>query len=262
MNRSRATVVTPVSTDQAMRPGTPVVFLAGSIDEGRADPWQGRTIEALSDLDATILNPRRDAWNADLRQDIEEAEFTAQVDWELDGIEDADVVLFHFSPAGQAPITLMEIGIALTSGKRVVVSCPEGYWRRGNVQVLCRRHGVPVHDDLPSAIATLRTMIDGMPPAKVRSRAMPVSIGAAVLIRELIDGIPPGTPQATRFATEIAELERDATVLLAREHEGVERRGIRRRPLVVTRQMDDALRRALMASTTHVADPIILEDPR
>jgi hypothetical protein len=148
-------VVLPNSEGQSVHDDATVVFLAGSIDEGRAEKWQDQVVDALAALDVVALNPRREDWNADLRQDIDEPEFVRQVDWELDGIERADVVLFHFSPAGPAPISLLELGKTTGLGKRIVVSCPEGYWRRGNVQVVCRRAGVPTHASLQDAIDEL-----------------------------------------------------------------------------------------------------------
>jgi hypothetical protein len=154
-----ARVILPNDEDQTRPRGLATVFLAGSIDEGRAEKWQDEAITALSHLPVTILNPRRDNWNADLRQDIDEPVFTAQVDWELDGIEAADFVLFHFSPAGPAPITLLELGKATALRKRIAVSCPEGYWRRGNVQVVCRRAGVRVHGSLAEALEELVAML-------------------------------------------------------------------------------------------------------
>ena len=154
-----ARVILPNDEDQTRPQGLPTIFLAGSIDEGRAEKWQDEAIAALSHLPVTILNPRRDQWNPDLRQDIDEPVFTAQVDWELDGIEEADFVLFHFSPAGPAPITLLELGKATALRKRIAVSCPEGYWRRGNVQVVCRRAGVPVHGSLVEALEELVAML-------------------------------------------------------------------------------------------------------
>jgi hypothetical protein len=160
--RSPSLVLRPDDADQTTRPFRPTVFLAGSIDEGRAEKWQDEAIAALSHLPVTILNPRRDLWNADLRQDIDEPEFVGQVDWELDGIEAADLVLFHFSPAGPAPITLLELGKATALGKRIAVSCPEGYWRRGNVQVVCRRAGHPVHPSLAWAIKDAIGMIEAL----------------------------------------------------------------------------------------------------
>lgn len=49
----------------------PSVFLAGSIEQGTADNWQDRLIDALKDLNSiTILNPRRKDWNPDLKQDM------------------------------------------------------------------------------------------------------------------------------------------------------------------------------------------------
>jgi len=253
-------VITPTSIDQTRTPGVPVVFLAGSIDEGRAEAWQDRAIEALADLDVIVLNPRRERWNPELRQDVDEPEFAAQVDWELDGIEDADVVLFHFSPGGQAPITLLEIGYAVASSKRIVVSCPEGYWRRGNVQVLCRRSSIPVQADLESAVTIMRTLVDGARGAPERIVPMPVSIGGAIMIRRMIRGVPAGSQMLDDFASEATMLEDAATSLLARDFEGEARRRSRtERPVVIGREMDEALGRALMASTTHVADPFVID---
>lgn len=253
-------VITPTSQDQTRPSGVPVVFLAGSIDEGRAEAWQDRAIKALSGLDVIVLNPRRSEWNADLRQDIDEPEFAAQVDWELDGIEDADVVLFHFSPQGLAPITLLEIGYAAASSKRIVVSCPEGYWRRGNVQVLCRRSDVPVQSDLESALAVLTTMIDGARGAPDRVVPMPVGIGGAIAIRRMILDVPPGSQMHDDFADDMVMLEAAATRVLAKDLEGrVRRRAREERPMTIGRDMDEALGRALIASSTHVSDPIILD---
>ena len=52
-----------------LKPPTPLVladrersvFLAGSIDMGRAEPWQATIEQAFADTPITILNPRRDA---------------------------------------------------------------------------------------------------------------------------------------------------------------------------------------------------------
>ena len=84
-----------------------VVFLAGSIDQGRADEWQTAIAAALGDLDVVVLNPRRDAWDAGWLQTIENPEFRGQVTWELDGLERADRIAVWFAPASQAPITLL-----------------------------------------------------------------------------------------------------------------------------------------------------------
>jgi hypothetical protein len=41
----------------------PSVFLAGSIEMGRAELWQDAVAAALRDEPLTILNPRRDDWD-------------------------------------------------------------------------------------------------------------------------------------------------------------------------------------------------------
>ena len=148
-------VIKPRSEDQRHPSGNRKLFLAGSIDNGTAEDWQRVVEQQISDLPVTVYNPRRDDWNPDLRQDISEPEFAYQVNWELDNIEAADVLFFYFSPGGPAPITLMELGTAAKSAK-VIVCCPDGYWRKGNVQVLCQRNEIPLYDDLESAVRHLR----------------------------------------------------------------------------------------------------------
>jgi hypothetical protein len=117
---------------------TPSVFLAGSIEMGAAEDWQAQVERALQDLDVLILNPRRDAWDASWVKSIDNPPFREQVEWELAGLERASVVAMYFAPSTKAPVTLLELGLCARAG-RLVVCCPEGYWRRGNVEVVCRR---------------------------------------------------------------------------------------------------------------------------
>ena len=121
----------------------PSVFLAGSIDMGKAVNWQEALTAGLSDLPVAILNPRRDDWDASWVQDISNDQFRSQVEWELNYLEDCDVIAMYFDPAGPAPISLLELGLNAASG-RMVVCCPEGYWRRGNVQIVCARYRIPL----------------------------------------------------------------------------------------------------------------------
>ena len=122
-------------------PGTMTVFLAGSIEMGGAGPWQAEIEAALADVPVTIWNPRRVEWDATWRQSIDEPRFREQVEWELEAQERADMLVMYFAPETRAPITLLELGLFARSGK-LVVCCPDGYFRRGNVQVVCQRYGV------------------------------------------------------------------------------------------------------------------------
>ena len=131
------------------------VFLAGSIEMGQAEPWQAAVEDALAGLPIAVLNPRRDAWDASWEQSIDNPQFRGQVEWELEGLERADVVAMYFSPSTQAPVTLLELGLTAASG-RLVACCPPGFWRRGNVEVVCARHGAPLVADLAELIAAVR----------------------------------------------------------------------------------------------------------
>lgn len=131
------------------------VFLAGSIDMGEAEDWQLTVTEALSDLDVAIMNPRRDDWDSSWEQDIDDPQFNEQVTWELDHQDDATLIVMYFDKAGKAPITLLELGLYAASGK-VICCCPEGFWRRGNVQIVCDRYDIPLVDTLDELIELAR----------------------------------------------------------------------------------------------------------
>ena len=124
------------------------LFLAGSIEMGKAENWQLKVenyFEALDDY--TILNPRRDDWDASWEQSIENPNFYQQVNWELTGLERADKILMYLSPNTQSPISLLELGLYAKSGK-VLVCCPNGFWRKGNVEVVCERYHIPLFESL------------------------------------------------------------------------------------------------------------------
>jgi hypothetical protein len=139
--------------------GMPTLFLAGSIEMGTAADWQAQLVNSLGARRVTILNPRRDDWDATWRQSIDEPKFRGQVEWELDGLERADLVAMWFAPDTRAPITLLELGLSARAGK-VVVGCPDGYWRRGNVEVVCARFGIPLATEWAAFVAVVCATLD------------------------------------------------------------------------------------------------------
>jgi hypothetical protein len=141
--------------------GTPSVFLAGSIEMGQAEDWQTQVERALADLDVLLLNPRRDEWDASWVQSFSNPPFREQVEWELAGLEQASLVAMYFAPATKAPVTLLELGLCARSGK-LVVCCPDGYWRKGNVEVVCRRYGVPLLGTLADLLVEVRRRLVGL----------------------------------------------------------------------------------------------------
>ena len=157
------------------------VFLAGSIEMGKAENWQEKITEALSDLDIIIYNPRRDDWDSSWSQDPQKSSnFIEQVNWELDRIDQSDLVVFYFDGATISPITLLELGLCLGKKKEILVFCPNEYFRYGNVYLTMKQNGALyylMNDDSPDYFekfvreikANLKYMIEHNKMAKIES---------------------------------------------------------------------------------------------
>ena len=131
------------------------IFLAGSIEQGKAIEWQESVAEQFKNSDVIILNPRRLNWDATWKQNISDPNFNKQVNWEMDALEYADHILMYLEPSTMAPISLLELGLSALPGK-IWVCCPEGYWRRGNVQITCFRNDIPLYNNLDQMIKEFR----------------------------------------------------------------------------------------------------------
>ncbi|KAF1851852.1 uncharacterized protein K460DRAFT_270263 [Cucurbitaria berberidis CBS 394.84] len=119
----------------------PSVILYGAIQSNPTQDWQTSLAASLSDLPIAILNPRRDDWDSSWVEDIAFPKFKEQVEWEMDYAQVADVIVFYFAPGTLTPITLLELGMYAGTGK-AIVCCPEGFYKRGNVQIVCSRYGI------------------------------------------------------------------------------------------------------------------------
>jgi hypothetical protein len=65
------------------------------------------------------------------------------VEWELKYIQEANLHFVNFEKNTMSPITLMELGIILCSDSlEIIVVCPDGFWRKGNVDVTCEYFGL------------------------------------------------------------------------------------------------------------------------
>ena len=124
------------------------VFFAGTTSPVDQEDWRATLSRALVDIPVTIYDPYRSDWDSSWREDIDFAPYREQVEWELDRQERADLVVVYFHPATQAPVSLLELGLWARTPGKVIVGCPAGYWKRGNVQIACRKYGVTVVDGL------------------------------------------------------------------------------------------------------------------
>ena len=128
----------------------PTVFLAGTIDMGNSENWQKKTIQTLDEtlINCIVYNPRRDTCPSG------NTEFERQVNWEQDMLEDSDIIFMYIAGTSKSPITLLELGEFLTSGKLIVV-CEEDFYRYGNVRIMCERLGIPLYNDYEDGLKKL-----------------------------------------------------------------------------------------------------------
>lgn len=135
------------------------IFVAGTIDNGESENWQAKFINELSSYDINIFNPRRDDWDSSWKNEIENEKFYEQVNWELDALSAADLIVVYFAPNSKSPITLLELGLHAEQDN-IIVCCPQGFWRRGNVEIVCERFLIPFYDNLDDLIADVKENLE------------------------------------------------------------------------------------------------------
>ena len=123
------------------------IFLAGSIEMGLAEDWQKELGEWLIDKNYNIFNPRRADWDSSWCQTYEDPNFSQQVKWEMNALEKSDYIIMYLDPQTKSPISLLELGLHASS-KKLFVVCPDGFWRKGNVEVVCSLYDIPLFNSL------------------------------------------------------------------------------------------------------------------
>lgn len=120
------------------------IFFGGTIDNGESADWQQELISAVSNIELVkpvhIYNPRREDWpSSDNHREID-----IQINWELDHLEKADLIVMNILADSKSPISLMEIGLFARTNK-LIVFCPKTFYRYDNVRVVCQRFGIPLY---------------------------------------------------------------------------------------------------------------------
>ncbi|KAL7765620.1 hypothetical protein ACKLNR_003536 [Fusarium oxysporum f. sp. zingiberi] len=116
------------------------IFLAGITTSTDEPDWRETLTKALMNQHVTILNPNRPDWDSTWKEDFSDKRWEEQVWWELDMQEAADIIVFFFHPSTEAPISLMELGLAVkTKPERSIVCALDGYRKKGNVEAVCKR---------------------------------------------------------------------------------------------------------------------------
>jgi hypothetical protein len=134
------------------------LFTAGSIDGGNCVEWAKQVEEKLKKHDIIIYNPRRDIWNPFLKQSANEPVFKEQVNWELDALNDSKMIIMYFHPGTMSPVSMLELGLHAHKGN-LLVCCPEDFYRRGNIEIVCDRYGVTMVNDFEKFLDEIELIV-------------------------------------------------------------------------------------------------------
>lgn len=134
----------------------PSIFLAGSIEQGKAVNWQDQVLEVLKTQNVTVFNPRRRSWDASWEQSLENSELVTQINWELEQIDRADIVFFFFQGDTLSPASLIELGLVSKMERKTgIVVCEESFWRRANVIITSQRNWLRTCNTLDEGVEQL-----------------------------------------------------------------------------------------------------------
>ncbi|KUI55184.1 hypothetical protein VP1G_02561 [Cytospora mali] len=159
-------VINPNDNDQTPWYPTTSVFLAGPTEFD----WRTTFLATLrgphsagepSFPNTTIYDPFQPKWDKTWKEDLSDQRFKTQVEWELEKQDKATIVAVFFDERSKAPVSLLELGLCARSGK-AVVGCDRGYWKRGNVQAVCQRYGLPMANNLDGLVALVADKLKGM----------------------------------------------------------------------------------------------------
>lgn len=116
------------------------IFLAGTIDMGNSIDWQTALYEKFRTMDGKyiLFNPRQENWDASRPGEME-----YQVNWELEHLEEADMIIMYILGSSKSPISLLEMGLHARSGKMYVI-CEEDFYRYDNVRITCSFYDIPL----------------------------------------------------------------------------------------------------------------------
>lgn len=146
------------------------IFLAGSIELGKAENWQNELYQKFYDsefydkqnifYDVTLINPRRNSWSAEFGYTSECEEFAKQVNWELEAMENSDLIIMYLQPESMSPVSLMEFGLYCGSlESKMIVCCPDGFWRKGNIEIMCKRYSIPLYNSKEDLINAVKEIL-------------------------------------------------------------------------------------------------------
>lgn len=153
------TTYSSASSGMVIQTGT--TGTAGTGGSGKTTPTvTGPIYRSRYGQDYCVFNPRKGVWK-ETDQKMSDDIFYRQVRWELEAMEKAETILMNFVPGTRSPISLFELGLHSKFNSsptqpfrntKLVVVCPDGFWRKGNVDIICEFYRIPQFQTIEEAI--------------------------------------------------------------------------------------------------------------
>jgi len=136
------------------------VFLGGGMTD-----WRAKTIEYLKDTEVTVVDPTWVDWDSSWTATMSNAHFRERVEWELEAQEICDMKVFCFEESTKAPVSMLELGLstlfdATDWAKTTLVYCDEGFWKKGNIDIVCWKFGMQSVGSLEELMEELKDQAD------------------------------------------------------------------------------------------------------
>lgn len=117
------------------------IFLAGSIEMGQAKLWQNEAAHLINKLvkqdvakNHLALLPTLIFYNPRRQHNFAPETVASQIKWEQERLRQADYIFMYLQTGTKSPISLLEFGEFMATGK-MVVSCASDFYRYQNIKI-------------------------------------------------------------------------------------------------------------------------------
>jgi hypothetical protein len=142
------------------------VILIGSEDNGEWKPWKDTIVSRLEDktsdegFNLVVFDPERKEWETNWQHMTEGSRYKSQVRWELEHMEEVDVVVLYLGKGISSSMAMMELGL-LARTNRLVLFCPDDEFGSKNVKIFCERYEVTRVEKLDALLAEVEGRLFG-----------------------------------------------------------------------------------------------------
>jgi hypothetical protein len=124
------------------------IFLAGSIDSKVSDNWRSQVITSNYNQNH-FFDPTNKNY-----EHLNSIDMKAHIQWELDALAMSDKIILQFLPDALSPISLVELGLYVSS-KKLIVVCPKEFYKSRYVHTLCENYNTPIFSKMKTALTQL-----------------------------------------------------------------------------------------------------------